>query len=157
MHKLRLMYTGLRQFCKISFEEVCVLHFYIHARTHTHIHRIETILQDQLVRSGVGSWRASRTSAMLLTFLITACDATVSCPWYTHIHTHTHTYRENSLHSKISAHIQTWGNLLFLLPKKLCISDDLTLLSSLSHVHPFQAWLFFLASKQKTNSALTVL
>jgi len=39
--------------------------------------RIELILQDEMVRIGVGSWKASRASAELLTFLIAACDPAV--------------------------------------------------------------------------------
>ena len=30
--------------------------------------------QDELVRSGIGSWRASRASAELLTFFFACCD-----------------------------------------------------------------------------------
>jgi len=36
--------------------------------------RIELVLQDELVRSGIGSWRASRTSAELLAFFL-GCTA----------------------------------------------------------------------------------
>lgn len=39
--------------------------------------RVQLVLQDELVRSGIGSWRASRASAELLTFLFVACDAEV--------------------------------------------------------------------------------
>jgi hypothetical protein len=36
--------------------------------------RVDIILQDQLVRTGVGTWRASRASVELLTLLLGACD-----------------------------------------------------------------------------------
>jgi len=41
--------------------------------------RVQLVLQDDLVRRGIGSWRASRASAELLAFLFACCDHEILC------------------------------------------------------------------------------